>query len=309
MHIAVLCATQRGIRFVERLSSLAPDAALTVFSFREEPHEPPFLDALKAMTEAHGGQFHETRHVGASRWEPFWHATPPDLMLMVSWRYLVPAAVYQRVRLGAYVLHDSLLPAYRGFAPTVWSIINGEDHTGVSLFEAAEGVDTGPILAQKRVPIGPEDTIADVLPRVTETYLDLLTTYLPALLAGNVPRTAQDETQATYTCRRLPDDSRIDWAQPASVIHNLIRATTAPYPGAFTAFEGQKLIIWAAQRLPHYLRFVGAVPGRVVEVRPGAGSVVLTGDGALLLTDVQRADEPHRNAADILNRLSHTLGR
>lgn len=308
-HIAVLCATQRGIAFVERLAELVPGAALTVFSFREEPHEPPFLDTLKALTEARGGQFFEARQVGAARLEAYWRDTPPDLLFMISWRYLVPPHIYERPRLGAYVFHDSLLPAYRGFAPTVWAILNGEDHTGVTLFEAAEGVDTGPIIAQRRVPIDPADTIAEVLPRVTGACLDVLAEQLPALLAGTAPRTAQDASLATYTCRRLPEDNQIDWSRPAEDTYNLIRAVTAPYPGAFTVFEGQILRVWAAQRLPDYPRYVGAVPGRVAEIRPGIGSVVLTGDGALLITDVQQADGPRRNASEVLARLSHTLGR
>ncbi|MBL8146684.1 MAG: methionyl-tRNA formyltransferase-like protein [Anaerolineae bacterium] len=308
-HIAVLCATQRGVRFVERLAELAPGAALTVFSFREEAHEPPFLDDLKSLTEACGGRFYEARQVGAAKWEGFWRDTPPDLLFMVSWRYLVPRAVYQQARLGAFALHDSLLPAYRGFAPTVWAIINGEEHTGVTLFEVAEGVDTGPIVAQRGVPIYPDDTIADVLSRVTESYLDVLEEQLPALLAGNAPRTVQDVREATFTCRRLPEDNRIDWSRPAAEIYNLIRAVTAPYPGAFTTFSGRRLSVWTAQPLAGYSPYVGRVPGRVVEVRSGEGSVVLTGDGALLLTNVQFEGEPRRNASEVLTSLSHTLGR
>lgn len=308
-HLAVLCATQRGIRFVEHLTDLAPDAQLTVFSFREEAHEPPFLDNLKSLTEARGGQCFEARQVGAAKWEPFWRETPPDLLFMSSWRYLVARAVYQRARLGAFVFHDSLLPAYRGFSPTVWAMINGEDHTGVTLFEAAEGVDTGPIVTQRRVPIGADDTIADVLPRVTGAYLDVLTEQLPALLAGTAPRTPQNEREATYTCRRLPDDNRIDWSLPAYEIYNLIRAVTAPYPGAFTTFEGRKLTIWSAYPIQPYARYAGAIPGRVIETLPGAGSVVLTGDGVLLLKDVQLGDGLHKNAAEVLTSRSHTLGR
>ena len=309
LRVAVLCATGRGIRFVERVAALAPDADLTVFSFPEDAHEPPFFDALQTLTETRGGRFFEARKVGASRWDGFWRDTPPDLLFMVSWRYLVPPAVTQRARLGAFVFHDSLLPAYRGFAPTVWAILNGEDHTGVTLFEAAEGVDSGPMVAQRRVPVGPDDTIAEVLPRVTAACLDLLTEYWPALTAGTAPRTPQDEAQATYTCRRIPADNRIDWSRPAQEVYDLIRAVTAPYPGAFTVFEGEPLTIWRARRLPDYPRYVGAVPGRVADVRPGVGTVVLCGDGALLVEEVQRTGGPRRNAAELLTSLSHTLGR
>ncbi len=313
MRIAVLCATQRGIAFVEALHALAevlkPEARLDVFSFRETEGEPLFFDELKQLTEGFGGTFHEARQVSAPRFEDYWRDTPPDLMFMVSWRYLVPPHIYEHARLGAYVFHDSLLPAYRGFAPTVWAILNGEEYTGVTLFEVAEGVDNGLIIARKRVPIGPDDTIADVLPKVTAACVDLLSDQLAPLLEGRAKRTPQDESQATYTCRRLPEDNRIDWTGPADEIHNLIRAVTAPYPGAFTTFEGQTLRIWKAWRLEKYPYYAGAVPGRVVEVRRGVGSVVLTGDGALLITEVQHGNGPRRNASEILTSLSHTLGR
>ncbi|MBK8027956.1 MAG: methionyl-tRNA formyltransferase-like protein [Chloroflexi bacterium] len=308
MRIALLCATRRGFRVLEQLIRQQPEAELIVFSFREEAHEPPFLDDIQQLAEAHGAAFYEARQVGAPKWADFWANTPIDLMLTVSWRYLIPREVYERVRLGTYVLHDSLLPAYRGFAPTVWAIINGEDHTGVTLFEIAEGVDSGRIIAQQRVPIGPDDTIADVMEAVTQSYLAVLAAQLPALLDGTAGRTEQDESRATYTCKRIPEDNRIDWTQPTAVIYNLIRAVSAPYPGAFTTLNGHRLYIWAAQRVavPPY---VGRVIGRVIEIRRGEGVVVLTSDGALLIQRVSWEGEPPVAAEQILNNLSHTLGR
>jgi methionyl-tRNA formyltransferase len=247
--------------------------------------------------------------VGSNRFETLWESTSFDLIFLVSWRYLVPARVYARPRLGSFVFHDSLLPGYRGFSPTVWAIINGEDHTGVTLFEIAPDIDSGDIVAQKRVDIGPDETIADVLERVTVTYLQLLEQNLSALLDGTAPRHPQDHTQATFTCKRLPEDNKIDWAQPTQSVYNLIRAATAPYPGAFTTFEGRKLTVWGARRLENQRRYVGSIPGRIAEVLPDKGSVVLTMDGALLLTQVQIEGESAVCAADVLKSLGHTLGR
>src|SRR5690606_6269303 len=236
MQIAVLCATQRGARFLEKLVALVPEANYTVFSFREEPHEPPFMETIRQITQSCGGQFHEARQVG--RFTTLWETTNFDLMFVVSWRYLIPPSVYTKTRLGSFVFHDSLLPAYRGFAPTVWAIINGEDHTGVTLFEIAPDVDSGDIIAQAPVSIGPDDTIADVMEKVTLTYLQLLEDNIRDLLAGKAQRHPQDQSRATFTCKRLPEDNKIDWTQPTKDIYNLIRATTAPYPGAFTTLGG-----------------------------------------------------------------------
>ena len=121
MRIAVLCATRRGVRFVERLSQLAPDAELAIFSFREESWEPPFFDDLEQLAGSLGARFIAARSLGHSDHAALWKDLEFDLMFVVSWRYMIPARIYQRTRLGAYLFHDSLLPAYRGFAPTVWA--------------------------------------------------------------------------------------------------------------------------------------------------------------------------------------------
>ncbi len=308
MHIVLLCATRRGHLVLKKLTELVPECQLTVFTFPEDPWEPRYVEDIRATTLAFGGELHEARNVNAEKWRAFWQDTPIDLMLAVSWRYLIPAEIYTLARLGTFVFHDSLLPAYRGFSPTVWSIINGEDHTGVTLFEMADEVDSGAVVTQTRVEIGPDETIAELLERVTATYLSTLEQALPLLLQGQAPRLTQDQSQASFTCKRLPEDNRIDWTRPAAEVYNLIRAVTAPYPGAFTIFNGQKLTVWSAQRLPDYRRYVGAIPGRVVAIQPD-GSVVLTSDGALLLREVQIEDEPTRCANEILTSIGHTVGR
>ena len=309
MRIVLLCATRRGYLFLQKLVELLPRSDLIVFSFRETPWEPPFLDDIRELTLAKGGQFFEGRQVGSQRWSPFWESTAVDLMFAVSWRYMIPASIYHRPHLGAFVFHDSLLPEYRGFSPTVWAIINGEDHTGVTLFKIAEEVDAGDIVDQDRVPIGLDETIAVVIERVTQTYLDLLERNLDNLVSGTASRYPQDHSRATYTCKRLPEDNQIDWAMSSENIYNLIRAVSVPYPGAYTYLSGQKMRVWSARRVANARQYVGRIPGRIVEVRPGEGSVVLTGDGALLLTQVQMEGGEIVHAVDVLNSLVQTLGR
>lgn len=309
MRIALLAATNRGLLVLRKLRALAPAAELVVFSFPEEPWEPPFLDAIRSETKSIGGTFFEARKVGGDKLKSFWESTPVDLMLAVSWRYMVPPEIYRRATLGAFVFHDSLLPAYRGFAPTAWAILNGEDHTGATLFEISPDVDAGDIVDQQRVPIGPDETIATVMERVTGAYLQLLEKNLAALMQGTAPRRKQDHARATYTCRRAPEDNRIDWRASTRSVLNLIRATTSPYPGAFTFLEKQKLTVWAAQAPAPALNYLGRVPGRVVEIRPGVGAVVLTGDGSVLLTRVQLEGGASVCAADVLGSLAMTLGR
>jgi methionyl-tRNA formyltransferase len=166
----------------------------------------------------------------------------------------------------------------------------------------------GDIIGQERVPIGSEETIATVMDRVTMAYLRLLEENLTSLLANSAPRRPQDHSGASYTCRRLPADNQIDWFAPTRNTFDLIRAVTVPYPGAYTWLNGKKLTIWKAALLAADRNYVGRVPGRVVEVRPGTGAVVLTKDGIILITEVQMEEGQRVCAAEILNSLSMTLG-
>lgn len=305
MRIALLCATRRGYLFLSRLAELAPQADLIVASFREELWEPPFFDVIRDLTLRKGGQFLEARTIG----NEFWESTSIDLMLVVSWRFVLPTDVFRRPHLGTFVFHDSLLPEYRGFSPTAWAIINGEDHTGVTLFEMVQDLDAGPIVDQERIPIGREDNIAAVMNRVTQAYLDLLERNLAALLGGVAERHVQDHSRATYTCKRVLEDNEIHWWESSDSICNLVRGTSAPYPGSYTYLGTQKLFVWSARRTTESRRYAGSIPGRIVEVRPGEGVVVLTGDGAILLTEMQEEGREIVCAAELLGSLTRTLGR
>lgn len=307
MKIVLFCATQRGYLVLKKLVDIAKDCEIVVFSFKEEPWEPKFFDLIRDYCLEHNARFLEAKKVGAENLSSFWENNQIDLMLVVSWRYMIPARIYQRGRLGTFVFHDSLLPKYRGFSPTVWSIINGESSTGVTLFEIASEIDAGPIIAQKKVEISETDTIAMVMNRVTEAYLLLLETYFQKLLDNSAVRTPQIQNDATFTCKRLPEDNLIDWHDSCARIYNLIRAVTYPYPGAFTYVDGRLLRIWAAEKIP-YPKYVGFVPGRIVEIRPNVGAVVIVPGGALLLTRVQFDGQDICTADKVLNNLSLTLG-
>jgi methionyl-tRNA formyltransferase len=323
MHIVLLCGTQRGVRVLRRLRELAPGDRLTVLTYPETPWEPRFVEDVSSFAAAHGVEAHvvgsgEIREAQTAS-QPSSGPAPagslatvlgalpaPDVLLAVNWRSIVPESVRSRVRVCAAVFHDSLLPEYRGFSPTVWAMVNGEDHTGVSLFRMTAEYDKGDIIAQQRVPIGPRDTIAQVTERVTLAYLDLLERMLPLLRSGDMPSSPQDEALATYTCRRLPEDNRIDWRQPAAAIYDLVRAVSHPYTGAFTTLNGRKLYIWAAEPVagPTY---AGRIPGAPVHAG-SQGVTVLTGDGALLLKTVQLEGEAERPAQQVLGSTAARLG-
>jgi methionyl-tRNA formyltransferase len=182
--------------------------------------------------------------------------------------------------LGAYNMHGSLLPKYRGRAPVNWAVLNGETETGATLHVMVKRADAGDIVDQERVPIGPTDTARDVFARVTGAARAVLARQIDNLLAGRAPRRPQDETQATYFGGRKPDDGRIDWSRPARRVFDLIRAVTHPYPGAFSEVDGRRLYVWWAA--PNASR--RGRPGEVVATAP---LTVACGEGALEVTEWQ----------------------
>jgi methionyl-tRNA formyltransferase len=307
MNIVLLCAARRGLLFLEELARLAPTDELTVFSFREQGGEPRFFDDIAGMAGAVGSRFIEARDVNGPAAQNVWSDRPIDLLLAVGWRYMVPKKVFAVPTRGSFVFHDSLLPENRGFSPTVWAIANGEDHTGVSLFEMTDEVDAGDVIDQEAVPISHRDTIREVLERTTATYLRILKRNLDSLKAGTAPRHPQNHEKATYCRKRVPDDNVISWDWDRSRVHNLIRAVTRPYPGAETLLDGRRLRIWAAQPLDDATDGT-APPGTVTQIRPGIGVVVQTGGGRLLVTSVQVESDSPTTADKILDQRGIILG-
>jgi methionyl-tRNA formyltransferase len=159
-------------------------------------------------------------------------AAKPDLMFSFYFRHMLPQAILDVA--PAYNMHGSLLPAYRGRAPTNWAVLHGETETGATLHEMTAKPDAGAIVAQQAVPILPDDTAFEVFGKVTVAAELALYHVLPDLLAGTAPRTPNDLTQGGYFGGRKPEDGRIDWSKPAQEVYNLHRAVAPPYPGAFT---------------------------------------------------------------------------
>ncbi|HEY6793144.1 MAG TPA: methionyl-tRNA formyltransferase [Kineosporiaceae bacterium] len=168
----------------------------------------------------------------------------PDVIVVVGWSQLVGAALLAVPPRGCVGFHASLLPHGRGRAPVNWAVIHGEHVTGNTMMLLAPGADTGPVLAQRRIPIGPHDTCADIYDAVGRAGADMLAEQLPRLLAGSARPAAQREELATHWPRRTPDMGIIDWDRPAAAVHDWIRAQTAPYPGAFTHRAGRRVMVW-----------------------------------------------------------------
>jgi methionyl-tRNA formyltransferase len=234
----------------------------------------------------------------------------PALIVVMGWRSLISERVLAAPKFGSVGLHESLLPAYRGFAPVNWAVINGETQTGVSLFYlTSDGVDDGDIVDQRVIPIRENDTAGQVYERTSSASLELLEAHFGDMIRGDAPRRAQDASQATYTCARTPQDGWIDWTQDSRVIHNLVRGLAHPYPGAWTEFDGAPLRICRTTLGIEQRRYAGRISGRVIGISKAEGFVdVLAADWAIRLLEVQRAASTPCPAAEVISSVKATLG-
>ncbi len=221
---------------------------------------------------------------------PEWYeriaALRPDLILSVYYRHMIGTRTLGLARLGAWNMHGSLLPKYRGRAPVNWAVLHGESRIGMTLHRMEKSADTGAIVDQEGVDIGPRDTAEQAFRKALPCARRILERQIDALLAGTARETQQDHSHATYFTGRKPEDGRIEWTQTTTRVFNLIRAVTDPYPGAFTEVGTARLMVWWAEPAS---RPAGAEPGEILSLEP---LVVATADGALELTRIEWRGTP-----------------
>ena len=164
----------------------------------------------------------------------------PDLIFSFYYRRMLPPGLLAAARRGAFNMHGSLLPKYRGRAPVNWAVLKGETETGATLHEMVAKPDAGRIVDQEPVPIGADETAAEVMAKVAAAAERVLKRSIGKLVAGTAQLKPQDLARGSYFGGRRPEDGRIDWSSSALEIHNLVRAVAPPYPGAFT--EGMKIL-------------------------------------------------------------------
>jgi len=175
----------------------------------------------------------------------------PDLVIVVGWYHMVPKTIRKIPEKGVIGMHASLLPKYRGGAPLVWAMINGEKEAGISLFYLEKGVDTGDLLGQRMVSINFNDNIRTLYSKIENEGIDLLGENLLKLSKNEEKRIPQVILDDQVWPQRSPEDGLIDWNMHSLDLYNFIRAQTRPYPGAFTYYKGNEIIIWEAKIYPY----------------------------------------------------------
>ncbi len=209
-----------------------------------------------------------------------------DFIIVYGWRSLIDTSVNKFLKNGLILAHQSLLPKYRGFAPLQWAMINGERETGVTLFKMSEdSVDSGKILYQERIPIGFEDYAIDVDNKLTDCAINLFLKVFEDNDLNKITLYDQNESEATYTCKRTPQDGRINWNKSSVEIYNLIKALAYPFTGAFCFFRETCYHIRKAFIGENNSRnFSGRIQGRVYKINPD-GIEVLCREGTICITE------------------------
>ena len=207
----------------------------------------------------------------------------PDVVVIIAYGQIVPAALIAIPRLGWINLHGSLLPKYRGAAPINWAIINGEKVTGLTTMQIDAGLDTGPMLLKYQTGIGPDETAPELYAQLAEAGAPLMVETLKKLDRGEITPTPQDNSQATLAPPLKKEDGRIDWFLPAPKIYNRIRGLQ-PWPGAFTTFRGATCRIWGKSLKPVA---AGGTPGIILPTQEDGLLVICGGATVLRVEQIQ----------------------
>ena len=226
----------------------------------------------------------------------------PDLMVMAYVIIFVPEAARDLPTHGSICFHPSLLPRHRGPSSINWPIIQGETRTGLTIFYPNDGLDEGEILLQKEVEIGPDDTLGTVyFQKIFQLGVDAMLESVDLMKAGNAPRIAQDDSQATYESWCRKQDAELDWSKPAAEVYNLIRGTN-PQPGAWTRHDGRTLQVFDSAKVEG-----AGAPGEVIGIDE-AGITVAAEGGAILIKRVRPEGGGKVGVAEFVAESGLTLG-
>jgi methionyl-tRNA formyltransferase len=235
-----------GVRCLKVLLARGVDVALVV-THEDNPAETIWFDSMADTCREYGIPFVTPADPKSADLMERVAAIKPDFIFSFYYRHMLPVALLSLAKHGAWNMHGSLLPKYRGRVPVNWAVLHGETETGATLHEMAAKPDAGAIVAQTAVPILPDDTAHEVFGKLTVAAEQTLWNALPAMLAGRTPRLPNDLSKGSYFGGRKPEDGRIDWSQPAQQVYNLHRAVAPPYPGAWTTINGKTYVIGKAR--------------------------------------------------------------
>ncbi len=276
MRIVIIGQAAFGQAVLERLLDVGRDDVVGVFTVPDRPGRP--ADPLKEIALARGVQVHQPERLRSAEARRAFRRLEPDLCMMAYVTDIVPPEIIAAPRLGTIQYHPSLLPLHRGPSSINWAVIHGDDRTGLTVFWPDEGLDTGPVLLQLEIDIGPLDTVGSIyFDRLFPMGVDAMLEATELVRDGGARRIAQDESRATYEGHCTDADAQIEWRRPTREVHNLIRGCD-PQPGAHTTSGTTFLRLYGSR--PGAGR--GAEPGTVTAVGD-EGIEIATLDGAVVV--------------------------
>ncbi|BBX97159.1 methionyl-tRNA formyltransferase [Mycobacterium lacus] len=286
-----------GCKTLQALIDLDHEVVLAVtHPASEQSYKAIFSESVEKLATEHGIPVHLTDRVDAQTIDMVKRAEP-DVIVVNSWYTWMPPELYNLPPHGTLNLHDSLLPKFTGFSPVLWALISGESEFGLTIHRMDDGLDTGDILIQHSLPIGPTDTGTDLVLRGMDLIPGALAEALSALESQTAVWRPQNKAERTYFHKRSERDSLIDWSWPAEDLERFVRALSDPYPRPFTFYRGDRIEVLEAR--VSEARY-GGTPGRVI-VQEGGGAVVSGPDAfrgrnrALVITRVRAAGGVERN--------------
>ncbi len=229
-----------GVRCLAVLLAHRVEVPLVV-THADDPDEAIWFGSVAATARLHGSTVAIPEDANAPEFVARVRACRPDFLFSFYYRRMLATDLLAAAPRGAFNMHGSLLPRYRGRAPVNWAILHGERETGATLHEMVAKPDAGRIVDQQAIPILPDDTALEVFRKVTVAAEMVLDRSLPGLIAGTALLREQDLAAGRYFGGRRPEDGRIDWRQPARAVHDLVRAVAPPYPGAFCELGDRRL--------------------------------------------------------------------
>ncbi|WP_342323186.1 bifunctional UDP-4-amino-4-deoxy-L-arabinose formyltransferase/UDP-glucuronic acid oxidase ArnA [Kosakonia sp. BYX6] len=273
-----------------------------IFTHPDSVNENHFFGSVARIAAERGIPVYAPEDVNHPLWVDRIRELKADVIFSFYYRNVLCDNILNTARVGAFNLHGSLLPAYRGRAPLNWVLVNGETETGVTLHRMIARADAGAIVAQQRVAITENDDALSLHRKLGESAKTLLESALPAIHAQTFSETAQDERHASYVGRRTPEDGRLDWEKPAQTLQNLVRAVSDPWPGAFGFAGAHKFIVWKSRVCSD------VVPARAGTVLSVAPLRVACGEGALEILTGQAENGVYMQGAQLAQSLGLVAG-
>jgi methionyl-tRNA formyltransferase len=266
-----------GHRTLQALLDSEHEVALVVTHPKSDhPYEKIWSDSVEDLATEHGVEVLIRNRPDDDELLQRLREVDPDVIVATNWRTWIPPTIFSLPEHGTLNVHDSLLPAYAGFSPLIWALINDEKEVGVTAHMMDDTLDAGDVVLQRAVPVGPRDTTADLFRKTVELFGPITVDGLAEIASGRTDFTKQDRSKASFFHKRAEEDLRIDWTWSAEELDRLVRAQCAPYPSAFAFHRGERLEIVEAEVSQGCY---GGTPGRVF-YREGDAVVIVAGADA-----------------------------